>query len=106
MSKRYSNVLRWAAPKIVEHPRGLAVLRLLAQYERWQDEPDGGFGTADALYWLGADWHSGQGCPLYSVCSRLEGEPIRFRLSISARMPENGDLWQELCHLMGQKGGG
>ncbi len=36
--------------------------------------------ASDALYWLGADWHGGQACPLYSVCSRLETAQ-GFRLS-------------------------
>ncbi len=72
---RYSEALRRVAPIIAEHRNGQEALAELATMERNSDGGDDGFDTAQAVYWVGADYHAGQMCPLYRAMCATKYRP-------------------------------
>lgn len=85
---RYSDTLRRVAPILAEHHAGRAILRILATFEREADGPScRAFDTAEAVYWLGNDYHDGQFSPLYRALCATGYEPGR-----SQRGPEKGGV--------------
>jgi len=65
-TKRYSETLRNVAPILAEHARGQLILRELALHERTGGEGSD-FDVAEALYWIGNDYHDGQFSVWYRV---------------------------------------
>lgn len=70
---RYSECLRRIAPHLAQHKSGREMLRLCAEAERMEGcEDSAGWTVAEAVYWLGADYHDGQASPLYAaLCQTL-----------------------------------
>ena len=62
----YSETLRAVAPTLASHHYGYEILQALAASEK-ADPEDAPFRTADVVYWLGANCHGGQMCPLYAA---------------------------------------
>jgi hypothetical protein len=85
-TKRYSETLRKVAPIIAEMKHGEDMLRCLARTER-DNGIDAEFDVAEALYWIGVDFHSGQFSPEYRLLCATEFHPGRI-----ANGPESGSL--------------
>ena len=64
--KRHCYTLRAVARFLAEMKNGADIVRRLVAFER-ENGPDCDMEMACALYWIGADWHSGQSSPLYAV---------------------------------------
>lgn len=68
-----SNTLRDLAPILSQHVKGQEILRILAYWDRHADhyehETAGPLNVdiAEAIYWIGANWHGGKRCSLYSA---------------------------------------
>jgi len=80
--KRYSETLRNLAPILAEHKDGREILRALVSYER-ANGTDSEWDVAEAIYWIGCNYHGGQGCPLYAAMCATQFEP-----GMLARGPE------------------
>lgn len=93
-TKRYSETLRNVAPILAEHVDGRELLRAVAMYER-ANGSECEFDVAEALYWIGNNYHSGQCCPLYAAMCATE-----FRPGACARGPETVYLYEELAMIL------
>lgn len=95
--KRYSETLRKLAPILAQDPNGADMLRVLVSMERMSG-PDIETDIAEAVYWIGANYHNGQGCPLYAaMCA------TRFRPGACAKGPEVGSLAEIIYTELGSK---
>ena len=74
--RRYSDTTRNLAPILAQHKDGREILRAIVQYEK-QNGGDCEFDVAEAVYWIGALYHGGQGCPLYAAMCATHFEPGR-----------------------------
>ena len=72
--KRYSETIRNLAPILAEHRDGREILRALVSYERANGR-DSESDIAEAMYWIGANYHGGQNCPLYAAMCATEFSP-------------------------------
>lgn len=68
-----SNTLRDLAPILSQHVKGQEMLKILTYWdqhaEHYEHETAGPLNVdiAEAIYWIGANWHGGMSCPLYSA---------------------------------------
>ena len=73
-TKRYSETIRNLAPILAEHVDGRDILRALASYER-MNGTESEYDIAEAMYWIGANYHGGQNCPLYAAMCATQFSP-------------------------------
>lgn len=69
--KRYSETIRNLAPILAQHKDGQEILRVLVSYERMNGS-ESEYDIAEAMYWIGANYHGGQNCPLYAAMCATE----------------------------------
>jgi hypothetical protein len=93
-TKRYSETIRNLAPILAEHVDGRDILRALVSYER-ANGADAEWDIAEAMYWIGANLHSGQNCPLYAAMCATQFSP-----GACARGPENSYLYEQIVMIL------
>jgi hypothetical protein len=97
-SHRFSEVLRRLAEPLSDHKNGPEMVQVLANHEHASGDRSG-FDIAEAVYWIGHDFHGGQWCPLYAALCATE-----FRPGMLARGPETGSvaemIYQQLATLV------
>ena len=84
--RRYSETLRVVAPILMQHKHGKEILRTAVFYER-ANGPESGYDIAEALYWIGANYHGGQSCPFYAMMGATLYTP-----GMLANGPEEGSM--------------
>lgn len=96
--RRYSETLRKLAPILAQHRDGQHFLRILVAHER-QSGMDAEYDIAEAVYWFGSHFYSGQWCPLYAALCATEFQP-----GPCSNGPEKGSLaeiiYNELAGLL------